>query len=319
MRALLRGRTFPAALVAAAAALMVAAPARAILPGGPGYYSDLNQELTTQDGKKVRFYDDLLKNKAVLIDLIYTHCSGSCPLETAKLSQVQKILADHMGKDLFIISLSIDPAHDTPEVLKAYAEKFHTGPGWTFLTGKKEDIKLIAKKLGLTSLTDAANADGHQPSLLVGRENTGHWMMNSAVDNPRFLARTISTFLFGYKAVQQKSYADMGPVPVVTRGEYLFRSRCTACHSIGKGDMVGPDLLGITKVRDAAWLKSYIRAPDQVLASGDPIAKALFKKYKEVRMPNTGLSELEADAVIPYIDDVSRQVDALHAKTAALK
>src|SRR6516162_10445469 len=93
-----------------------------------------NVELITQDGKKVHFYDDLIKGKIVAIDLIYTTCQYSCPLETARLAQVQKILGDRVGKDIFFYSITIDPKNDTPAVLKAYAKKFHAGPGWTFLT-----------------------------------------------------------------------------------------------------------------------------------------------------------------------------------------
>ncbi|MGB7620739.1 MAG: SCO family protein, partial [Terriglobia bacterium] len=106
---------------------------------GANYFP--NVPLITQDGKTVHFYDDLLKGKLVAIDLIYTHCKDACPLETARLAQVQKMLGDRVGKDIFFYSISIDPKRDTPEVLKEYAEKFHVGPGWTFLTGKEEDIE----------------------------------------------------------------------------------------------------------------------------------------------------------------------------------
>ena len=102
-----------------------------------------------QDGKLVHFYDDLLKGKAVAVNLIYTRCTASCPLETAKLAQVQRLLGARVGKDVFFYSISIDPTHDTPLVLKAYAQKFHAGPGWLFLTGKEEDIRLVGRKLGL--------------------------------------------------------------------------------------------------------------------------------------------------------------------------
>src|SRR3954467_15939188 len=134
-----------------AAAVLGAAPAMASGFEGPGYFP--NVPLTTQDGKVVRFYDDLLKNKSVVVNLIYTRCTASCPLETAKLTQVQKILGDRVGKDIFFYSISIDPKHDTPEALNAYMQKYHIGPGWLFLTGAEEDIKLVAKKLGLSSLT----------------------------------------------------------------------------------------------------------------------------------------------------------------------
>src|SRR5690242_10787973 len=118
----------------AAVASVLALPARASGLGGPEYFG--NAPLTTQDGKVVHFYDDLLKDKAVVINLIYTHCSASCPLETAKLAQVQRLLGDRVGKDIFFYSISIDPERDTPKALKAYAQRFHVKPGWLFLTGK---------------------------------------------------------------------------------------------------------------------------------------------------------------------------------------
>ena len=92
--------------------------------------------------------------KSVAINLVYTRCTASCPLETAKLTQVQRIFGDRMGKDVFFYSISIDPKNDTPEAMKAYMEKYHIGPGWLFLTGKVEDIKLIAQKLGLSQDDD---------------------------------------------------------------------------------------------------------------------------------------------------------------------
>src|SRR3954467_3866805 len=145
--------------------------ARAANRWGANYFP--NVSLTTQDGKTVHLYDDLLKGKTVVVSLFYSECQDSCPLETARLVQVQKMLGDHVGKDVFFYSISIDPEHDTPAVLKAYAEKFHAGPGWLFLTGNEDDIKVIGRKLGLTSLTDAANRDGHQPSLMIGSEPAG--------------------------------------------------------------------------------------------------------------------------------------------------
>ena len=111
---------------------------------GANYFP--NVPLITQDGKTVHFYDDMLKGKIVVINFIYTECGETCPLETAKLGQVAKILGDRMGKDIFFYSISVDPKRDTPEVLKAYSKKFHTGPGWFFLTGKREDIDTIRKK-----------------------------------------------------------------------------------------------------------------------------------------------------------------------------
>jgi len=281
------------------ASLTLPAPARAV-QWGANYFP--NVPLITQDGQTVRFYDDLLKGKRVVINLIYTHCKDVCPLETAKLVQVQRLLGDRVGKDLVFYSISIDPKHDTPAVLKAYAEKFHVGPGWLFLTGAKADIDLIGKKLGLSSLTDADNPDGHLPSLMLGNEPAGQWMRNSAVDNPKFLAVTISNFLnLGPGGKSLKSYAEAAPL-VVDQGQYLFTTRCAACHTIGHGDGVGPDLLGVTGRRDRAWLARFIATPDQLLAEGDPIATKLFAQYKQVQMPNLRLGEADVALLLKYLE-----------------
>ena len=259
-------------------------PVCAAPPGSPwnaAYFT--NAPLVTQDGQSVRFYDDLLKGKTVAINLIYTSCKDECPLETARLAQVQKLLGDRMGKDIFFYSISIDPAHDTPAVLKAYAEKFHVGPGWLFLTGKQADIALIGKKLGLSSLTDADNPDGHQPSLMLGDEPTGQWIRHSAVDNPKFLAVAMENLLHsahnwqGQRAL--KAYAEAPALPALDAGAYLFRSRCAACHTVGQGEGVGPDLLGVTAHRDRAWLARMIATPDRLLDEKDPLAMALFAQY----------------------------------------
>src|SRR5690242_10320432 len=107
---------------AAALALACALPAVAAGRYGPEYFT--NVPLVNQDGKTLRFYDDVLKGKAVAINAIYTSCTDTCPLETARLVQLQRVLGDRMGRDIFFYSISIDPEHDTPEVLKAYMEKF---------------------------------------------------------------------------------------------------------------------------------------------------------------------------------------------------
>lgn len=296
-----------AALLATAAAVLAATPAIAAV-GGPGYFA--NVPLTTQDGTVVHFYDDLLKGKSVVINLIYTRCTLNCPLETAKLAQVQRILGDRVGRDIFFYSISIDPMHDTPQALKAYATKFNVQPGWLFLTGRKDDIKLIGKQLGLTSLSDASNPDGHQPALMIGKEATNEWMRSSALDDPRFLATTILHFIDGYKSVKPASYADLGPLRDVGKGEYLFKSRCAACHTIGNGDHLGPDLLNVTTSRDPVWLARYVAEPDRVLAAGDPIARKLFARYPNLRMPNLGLSAEDVEAILPYMEQQSRAVPA---------
>jgi len=282
-----------------------------------------NIELTTQNGKKVHFYDDLIKDRIVAINLIYTHCEYSCPLETARLAQVQKILGDRVGKDIFFYSISIDPNRDTPEALKAYAEKFHVGPGWLFLTGKKAEIDLLSKKLGLWS-DPARSRDGHTPHLLVGNEPLGQWMRNSALDNPRFLAQMIGQFIDSYRNPRP---AQPGGVPAEAaklnfdQGQYLFARQCAPCHTIGHGDKIGPDLLGVTNTRNRDWLVQKLLRPEQMLAEKDPITVALNEKYNNVKMPNLRLSDEDINLLLGYIatQTSARERDAGAAKAPAAK
>jgi len=256
----------------AALTVLAAGPSLAATPWGPDYFP--NVPVTTQDGKTVRFYDDLLKGKSVAILLFYTGCQDVCPLETANLVQVQKLLGDRMGKDIFFYSIAIDP-WDTPRENKAYAQKFGVGPGWSFLSGKEADIQQITRKLGLSRASDAVSKDGHSASLMVGNVASGMWMRNSALDDPRFLATTISNFL-GWKSGQaDQSYAEAKPLSI-DKGQFLFQSRCEACHTIGAGDRLGPDLKGVTQRRDRNWLTRYVAQPEKMLAEGDPIATGRF-------------------------------------------
>ena len=269
-------------------------------PKGADYFP--NVTLTTQDGVAVRFYDDLVKDKIVAINLIYTTCRYACPLETARLAQVQRLLGDRMGRDVFFYSITIDPEHDTPAVLKEYAKTFHAGPGWLFLNGRRADVDLIAGRLGLAT-PDPSNPDGHAPNLLVGNEATGQWMRNSGMDNPKFLARTIGDWLDSWRGPRRplKSYAE-APTMTLTRGEYTFKSHCAACHTLGGGPHIGPDLAGVARTRDRQWLERFIREPDKMLDEHDPIASDLFAQYKNVRMPNLALTHADVDAVIAYLD-----------------
>jgi protein SCO1 len=306
-----------AAATAAAAlvAVLAAGAASAANPWGADYFP--NVPLTTQDGRNVRFYDDLLKGKSVVINVIFTTCTDVCPLETANLVQITKLLGDRVGKDVHFYSISIDPKRDTPPVLKAYAEKFGAGgPGWLFLTGKPEDIKLITKKLALVRDRDnpTSRESHHAPTLVLGIEQSGLWTRKPAVSNPRFLASTMRTF-FGWPEPQpQPSYAEAQPLQL-SEGQRLFQGRCSACHTLGQGDRIGPDLLGVTDRRERAWLIRYIANPDQMLAAGDPIATALHNKYKRVGMPNLSLSGSEVAELISFLDARARkpQKQSAHA------
>ncbi len=85
-------------------------------------------------------------------------------------------------------------------------------------------------------------------------------------------------------------------------GETIFGQKCAACHTIGGGKLVGPDLKGVTTLRDTDWLTRWISAPDKMLAEGDPIATDLLQEYNNVPMPNLGLSDPEVAALIAYFE-----------------
>ena len=285
-------------------------------PWGASYFP--NVPLVTHEGKSVRFFDDLLKDKVVAINFIYTSCRDTCALETARLANVQRILGDRVGRDVFMYSITIDPEHDTQEVLKQYAEKFQVGPGWLFLTGKEADIIMLRKKLGLYIEEIQDGSNDHNLSLIIGNQRTGRWMKRSPFENPYVLATQIGDWLHNWTRPEQakNSYADAPKLRNISRGETLFRTRCTSCHTIGEGDRVGtdrvsvgPDLFGVTQQRDRDWLASWLEAPDRMLAAKDPIAMKLYAQYNNVPMPNLRLNELEVASLIDYMDSESRRVE----------
>jgi protein SCO1 len=171
-------------------------------------------------------------------------------------------------------------------------------------------VKLVTGKLGL-KFVPAENRDGHAADLVIGNVAAGQWMRNSAVDNARFLATTIGNFVDRYgRPGAVKSYAAAAPITLRSPGEYLFATRCAACHSIGRGDGVGPDLLGVTRRRERGWLTRYLAHPERMLADGDPIAMELFQKYKQVPMPNLRLGEEDVAALVAYLDVQPAAADA---------
>ena len=220
-----------------------------------------NVPLTTHDGRTVRFFDDLIKDKVVAVNFIYTTCPDACPMETARLLEVQELVgADRMGRDVFFYSITIDPEYDTQPVLAKFVEDWQIGPGWSFLTGKEEDITLLRKKLGvyIEEIQSETSRD-HNLSLVIGNQSTGRWMRRSPFENAHVLAKQIGGELHNWKmaSTTKRDYAHAPKLRNISKGESLFRTRCAACHTIGDGDIVepkarriGPDLYKITEQRD---------------------------------------------------------------------
>lgn len=281
---------------------------------GANYFTNL--PVVTHEGKTLRFYDDLIEGKIVVINFVYTSCPDLCSLATSRMALVQKWLSEQLGerlgRDVFIYSISLDPENDSPEVLKEYAEAFNIGPGWLFLTGKPEDIKLIRWKLGERSRYLAE----HRTDMVLGNGTTGEWRRTSLMGNLRLLTQEILEM--DPKRRAQRRTVSAKTLEKTSRdyrldnhpGEALYLKGCSTCHSIGKGDRVGPDLKGVTTRRDRAWLIRFLVAPDVLRAQKDPIAVELDARYKGVSMPNLGLSEVDAGDIIVYLEAQMKRLSA---------
>jgi len=267
-----------------------------------------NTTLITDQGTEVRFFDDLIEDKIVAILFIYTSCPDVCPLETAQMVKVQNILGDRLGEDVFFYSITIDPEVDTPEVLADYKKRF--GARWTHLTGDEQDIIEIRRKLGLYIEEREGHELNHNVNLIIGNQTTGRWMKRSPFENPHVLADQITNWLTGWKEASARD-ADYNNAPElrdVSEGEKLWRTRCASCHTLQGKDpenAIGPDLLGVTFLRDKEWLINWIRAPNEMLANEDPIAMALFQQYNELPMPNMRLRRNEVFSVLDHIERVT--------------
>ena len=167
-------------------ALMVALLPLSLLVGGPSvvaqppapsgessaaadYFTDT--VLVNQDGEKMRFYSDLLRDKVVVINTIFTTCTGICPVMSKTYSRLQEHLGERVGKDVHLISISTDPENDTPERLKEFGEKFGARPGWYLLGGDRKNVESVLSKLGQY----AEYKENHQAIMLVGNVPTGLW------------------------------------------------------------------------------------------------------------------------------------------------
>jgi len=141
-----------------------------------------------QNGRRFSFYTDLVKGKTVAINFIFTTCTTICPPMTATFRRVQQQLGERDGRDVYLISVSVDPVTDVPERLHEFAAKFNAGPGWTFVTGSKTDIDSLLQALGAA----VADKNDHTPMILVGNDATGHWTRAYGLSPPTTLVELIT-------------------------------------------------------------------------------------------------------------------------------
>jgi protein SCO1/2 len=187
-------RDLLARLAGAARASQSAAPAAArSAAAASGDNPFPNVELITQDGVRVRFYDDLIKDKVVLINFMFTTCADVCPRATENLSKVASGLGDRLEREVRMISVTVDPKRDTPQVLKQYAQKHRTGPGWYFVTGRARDIDAVRESLGVNR--DGGDKVDHTGVLVYGNDRTGQWAMTPSVETPRAILWSLNGLL----------------------------------------------------------------------------------------------------------------------------
>jgi len=131
-----------------------------------------NLEVISQDGDRMRFYDDVLRGKVVVLNFIFTNCQGACPMMTRNLTLVRDMLGDAVGNDIHFVSISLDPVRDTPAAMKAFAQTHDADQqGWLFLTGQPQNLEHIVSALG--QYTD--DLEAHSTLLLAANVRTAHW------------------------------------------------------------------------------------------------------------------------------------------------
>jgi protein SCO1/2 len=151
------------------------------------YFTDV--ELLDQDGRKIRFYSDVLKGKTVIVNAFFTTCTSVCPPMNRNMEKIQEALGDRVGKDVLLVSISVDPETDTPARLKEYSKKFHAKPGWLFLTGKKENVDWALYKVGQY----VEDKQDHTTGIIIGNEATGLWKKAFGMAKPAELIQVVES------------------------------------------------------------------------------------------------------------------------------
>jgi protein SCO1/2 len=181
--------------LAASAALALVLHSQSITKGPAAgsaaakYFTDT--VLVDQDGIERQFYSDLIKGKVAIVNVMFTTCENSCPVMEANFERIQKWLGPSLGEDVRLISISIDPETDTPSRLKAYAKRFNAKPGWYFLSGRKDNVDFILRRLGLY----VEQKQDHLNLFLIGNDRTGLWKKALGISDPEKLIEVVGTVL----------------------------------------------------------------------------------------------------------------------------
>ncbi len=174
---------------AADAVFAEGASAEALIAGSRRRFP--NPVLVTHAGRKVRFYDDLVRGRLVLLTFAYTRCEGKCPASLGRLLEARALVAPRLGHPPDLVTLTLDPEHDSPEVLARYVVAHGAPAGWTCVTGAPPDLERLRRFLGFTDPDPRVDADRSQHGALVamGDDRTGRWQVASTAAGPEQLAR----------------------------------------------------------------------------------------------------------------------------------
>jgi protein SCO1 len=190
-----------AAMAPAAGSLAVSSKRRPVVEDTPAmdrkriqHKNFPNVPLISHEGKRVHFYDDLIEGKVVTINFFYAKCDEICPLVSANLAKVQRLLGDQVGQKIFMYSISLKPAEDSVDVIKAYRDTWHAGPGWTFFTGEPNDIEMIRKGIGFSYPDPAIDKDKtqHIGNVRYGNEPLMLWAACPGVAHAPWIAESFT-------------------------------------------------------------------------------------------------------------------------------
>lgn len=153
-----------------------------------------NSEVFDQTGRSLKFYDDLIRDRAVLLNFFYTGCGDTCPLVSQNLREVQDILGDRMGRDIFIVSVSLQPELETPSILHDYAKLWDARPGWSFVTGPPDRIEQLRRTAGFADSEPdfAGQRDSHTGMVRYGNDRLDRWGCAPGLGRPVWIAKAVT-------------------------------------------------------------------------------------------------------------------------------
>lgn len=159
-----------------------------------------NLQVVDQYGRSLRFYDDLIRGRAVLLNVFFSSCGDTCPLVTQNLREVQELLGHRMGRDIFMVSITLQPELETPALLRDYARQWEVRAGWSFVTGRPDDIEELRRRLGFADSDPdfADDRDSHTGMVRYGNDRLDRWTATAGLARPAWIAKAVT------------SLADMG-------------------------------------------------------------------------------------------------------------